>query len=196
MMRTRAECVEGMKDTEAVRKTLKDIQTCFSKKLPKTTWFLKCGTALAAVFGGHIIPGDNDIDIGVLAETCPPADFVKVFDKAGFTREYFFNDKEFPMLGIVIRFSKRGVPFDCYWLYPRGRKRWWLTAPRVPHVLPAYLFEDIHNVRLLGLELPAPHPIEVYCDHMYKKYEGSYPAFGKKGEPGETLEVFPEWEIK
>lgn len=191
-----AKCIERMKDTAAVKKTLEGIEECFREKLPGVTWCLKYGTVLAAVFGGHIIPGDNDLDIAVLAETCTPEEFIKAFDEAKFDRDYYFHDQVHPELGTVIRYSKDGVPFDCYWLYLRNRKRWWLTAPRVTHVLPAYLFEDLRNVRLLGLELPAPHPVEVYCNHMWKKHEGSYPAADKEGEPGENLHVFPEWEIK
>ena len=190
------ECIKRMKDTKAVKETLIKVQECFEERLPDVKWCLKYGTALAAVFGGHIIPGDNDLDIAVLAETCPPGEFIRAFDAAGFKGEHLFHDSVHAHLGVVIRYSHRGVPVDCYWLYPRGRKRWWLTAPRVTHVLPAYLFEDLHNVRILGLELPAPHPIEVYCDHMWKKHEGSYPAADKKGEPGEDLHLFPEWEIK
>lgn len=191
-------CIERMKDTKSVRSTLRDMAACFEKRLPDVIWFAHAGTALSMYYGrnrqtgGTVLPGDNDIDIGVLAETVDLQELIKAFDTDGFTPVYLFNDPVYPSTGVVVRFSKRQVPIDFYWMYGRGRKRWWLTSPRVPHVLPAYLFEELEARLFLNVEIPAPHPLQAYCCNMWKKVGDRFPA----PPEGESLTVAWEWPIK
>jgi len=194
-MITNADCIERMKDTEAVRATMRDIKECMAAQLPDVKWWIHAGTALAAYYGrnepegGVVLPGDNDIDFAVAAETCPVSDFIKAFDDAGFTRGSFFRKDD---VGTVLRYFKRGVPFDCYWSYLKGRKRFWVTSGPTVHVLPAYLFEDLRLMKFLGIELPAPYPLEAYCSNMWKKVGDRFPA----PPEGESLTVDWEWRIK
>ena len=191
-------CATAMTNTTEVKKTLKDLVKCFCEHLPEVKWCTHAGTALSQYYGrnrktgGVILPGDNDIDIAVLSETIDFQSFLESFDVDNFKPVYMFNDPMYPGTGIVVRFQKRNVPIDFYWMYGRGRKRWWLTAPRTPHVLPAYLFEDTKPMKLLGVELPAPQPIEAYCCNMWKKVGDRFPA----PPEGESLTVNWEWRIK
>ena len=139
-----------------------------------------------------VLPGDNDIDITILAETVSPAELTNAFDEAGFKRGYFFHDKLFPQVGVVLRFFFDGVPVDCYWLYKRGRKRWWVTAPRVAHVLPAYLFERLGTATFLGVEMPAPDPLEAYVHNKWKRVGDRFPG---KSQGGECLDFDWDWPI-
>jgi len=192
------ECIKTMQDTTAVRSALRDVVRCFNAHLPDVRWCAHAGTALAMFYGrgrktgGMILPGDNDIDIAVLSETVDFEEFIKAFDADGFKPVYMFNDPLYPETGVVVRFQKDEVPIDFYWLYGRGRKRWWLTAPRTPHVLPAYLFEEFKPMKLLSVELPAPFPLEAYCCNMWKKVGDRFPA----APEGESLTVDWEWRVK
>ena len=191
-------CVAAMKDTKRVRAALKAVKRCFDEHLPDVQWCTHAGTALAQYYGrnrktgGVILPGDNDIDIAVLSETIDFQSFIESFDVDGFEPVYLFTDPLYAEAGIVARFQKNDVPIDFYWLYGRGRKRWWMTSPRVPHVLPAYFFENMKPMKLLGVELPAPTPLEAYCCNMWKKVGDRFPA----PPEGESLTVDWEWRIK
>jgi len=197
-MVTNADCVTRMKDADAVRVMARKLVEVFGERLPEAGWCIHGGTALSAYLGrgkpegGVVLPGDNDIDITILAETVSPAELTNAFDEAGFKRGYFFHDKLFPQVGVVLRFFFDGVPVDCYWLYKRGRKRWWVTAPRVAHVLPAYLFERLGTATFLGVEMPAPDPLEAYVHNKWKRVGDRFPG---KSQGGECLDFDWDWPI-
>jgi len=196
-MITNADCIERMKDAEAVRATMRDIKECMVAQLPDVKWWIHAGTALAAYYGrsepegGVVLPGDNDIDLAVAAETCPVNDFIKAFDDAGFTRGSFFRKDD---VGAVLRYFKRGIPIDWYWNHLRGRKRFWITCGPTVHVLPAYLFEDLHSMKFLGIEVPAPSPLDAYCACKWKKVGDRFPD---PTQGGERIDIFSvdDWRI-
>lgn len=196
-MVTQEQCIEKMKDAEAVQATMRDIRDCMTTRLPSVKWWIHAGTALSAYYGrdelagGVVLPGDNDIDFAVAAETCPVKDFIKAFDDAGFVRGYFFRQND---VGVVLRYFKRDVPFDCYWHYLRGRKRFWVTCGPTVHVLPAYLFEDLHPMKFLGIEVPAPFPLDVYCAWKWKKVGDKFPDSEHGGEALDRFSV-DDWRI-
>ena len=187
-----------MKDADGVRAALEKIKQTFAEHLPGGKWAIHAGTALSAYYGrdnadgGVVLQGDNDLDFVVLAETCSPEDFTEAFLAAGWKKGYFFKDKVYPQIGVVLRFFWNGVPFDAYWLYLRGRKRWWLTAPRVPHVLPACLYENLDEAKVLGVSLPVPTPLEAYCYNKWARVGEKFPDNPRKGE---MLCLQPEWQV-
>jgi len=194
-----------MQDTPRVRQLVLDIQSVFTDLMPGAVWFIHAGTALGAHLHNGVLPGDHDIDIGVLAETCPLEEYRAALMRKGFRGIGVFHAAEGKDLGLATWASKYGLCFDTSWFYLREqkinslgkelliRKRWWLTSPRVPHVLPAYLFDSPQAVGFEGLMLPAPHPLRVYCDNRWPSVDGKYPG---PEQGGERLEIFPDWEIR
>lgn len=210
-----------MMDRDAVAANLSDLKEAF-KLLPRAVWYLHYGSALGAFIDGEPILDDHDIDIGINAETCRVMEFARVVQSVGFTWGGVYGDAEYPTVGNTVWFSKRGITIDGIWMYLRevfvptriplstdpeiatvSRKRWWLTAPRNAHVLPAYLFDAPQPVAFAGVEVPAPHPLEAFCSNMWKKVEGAatrrgiYPSWvpGVGPPGGEELHFFPEWPI-
>lgn len=210
-MVTQADCVKRMQDEGAVRAALMALCGAMNRANVITIsrsgngngvrWWAHGGTALSCWQGigkegsGVVLPGDNDLDIGVAAETIHPAELAAAMADAGWRRGYFFEDTARPGSGVVLRFFFDGVPVDVYWHYriPAAHDgysplRWWLTAPRIFHQLPDRLFSGkLDWLHMLGVALPVPH----MPAYLFQKWHGVYVdgewTFPGRSQGGERL---------
>lgn len=200
---------------EDATKYLQDLKDLFAEHLPQAKWFLHFGMALGAWYNGHFIKADHDLDIGILAETLEPWDFISALRFQDIKLGGFFAEKGYhfgPLLrhwcnntlGVGIRVMKYGIPCDVVWLYKRHRKRWWLNWGGQTHVVPNYLFDYLKPVKMEGISVPAPYPLDAFCDNMWKRIgpldrrktlSEIFPAWDKAGEDGEEIHYMHGWPI-
>lgn len=194
-----------MGDTALVASLLSGIKETFNKSLPAAKWCIHAGTALGAFLHQGALPGDHDLDFAVLSETCTAVDAIAAFRKAGCRLVNCYSCPKANRENVVC-LEQYGIPFDVVWLYLREREyfvgdfkrrrvvrnRWWLTAPCIPHVLPAYLFDSFEDATFAGITVPAPSPLEVYCDNRWLRRDGGYPG---PDQGGERLEVRLDWDL-
>lgn len=117
-------------------------------------YWLSAGTALGLYRDGGIIPGDSDIDIGVLSDVSVER-IEEPMLSSGFLTQRYRNHKGIPQQRA---FAKDGIAFDvsifcemdnCFVFYTRGG-----GAIRKPK----HLLEDMHKITFNGKEYPIPSP--------------------------------------
>lgn len=128
------------------------------------TWWIQDGTLLGALRHGGPIPGDKDVDIGIMAAEFTPA-LIDALKSAGLavSRTRAVDHR----LRLFIRIRHNGFPVDIFGMYDEG-DRWsysvnhrWL---RIDNIFTPF---RIGRVRYMGLEVPCPEPAEQYLVEAY-----------------------------
>ena len=142
-------------------------------------WWLEAGTCLGAVREQNFIGYDPDIDLGVMGVT--PKQWTALredFLAAGFE---LYKEWTYSQFAIELSFKWKGLKIDIFLFRHKGgvawhgafgpdeQGRWGSNAIFLPHVFPAWLFENLREIMFRGKRCYIPDPADIYLLSRYGK---------------------------
>ena len=142
-------------------------------------WWLEAGTCLGAVREQDFIAYDPDIDLGIMEVETKAWDGIRdAFLEAGFE---LYREWTQSKLKVELSFKWKGLKVDVFMFRRKGgvlwhgafgpdeQGRWGEHMVFLPHVFPAWLFDNLREITFRGKRCFIPDPAEVYLVQRYGK---------------------------
>jgi len=124
------------------------------------TYFLASGTCLGVVRDNSFIPGDNDVDVGVL---CDKNKLLKLYNELvkvfRFGSAWYDPNKNRKVI-YVLHFWQNRVLLDIFCTFPEEEKKF---------------FNSFDEVTFLGRKFNVPHPVDSYLTSHYGNWRVKSP---------------------
>ena len=153
---------------EVALKVLIDFTECLNEA--QSTWWLSDGTLLGAIREGDFISYDNDIDIGIMADTFTPR-VLQLLVKKGFTIVFSHG---LPEEGLEFTLKRDETYVDLFLYYPRDKKLYhscyihrlkFVRAQRIDFEYPK--FDEFVKYKFLGHLFNVPKDPEKHLEIEY-----------------------------